>query len=103
MEAICLSRLSPHKSAYTTSSQTCNAWASGEIGAIDSPGFDGTEYEQEGRVKVDATTPAGTEVWVRARVKFHPFPDTTVVVVEAVTGEFLRVSLTDVRKIGEQK
>ena len=52
MEAICLSRLSPHKSAYTTSSQTCNAWASGEIGAIDSPGFDGTEYEQEGRVEM---------------------------------------------------
>ncbi len=45
--AMCLSKDSPHRDKYTNSTTTCSAWADGYLGAIDSPGFDGTEYSDE--------------------------------------------------------
>lgn len=45
--AMCLSSTSAHKGQYTSRRQTCPQWASGHLGAVDSPGFDGTEYTSE--------------------------------------------------------
>ncbi len=43
VQALCLAD-GPLGNQYTTERRTCPKWASGELGAIDSPGFDGTEY-----------------------------------------------------------
>ena len=45
MEALCLSGTGPYASKYTTARMTCAAWKVGDLGAIDSPGFDGSEYD----------------------------------------------------------
>jgi hypothetical protein len=53
IEALCLCATSPHRSKYVTANQTCDAWASGHLGAVDDPVEDGDEsnyelYKQEG-------------------------------------------------------
>lgn len=45
IEAYCLQGRGPKASqGYTSESFACDAWKESTIGAIDSPGFDGTEY-----------------------------------------------------------
>jgi hypothetical protein len=38
LEALCLAEESPLRGQYTPGSQSCEAWASGDEGAIDAPG-----------------------------------------------------------------
>jgi hypothetical protein len=40
LEAMCLSNTGSHRHTYTTRTDTCEAWQSGELGAIDDPGGD---------------------------------------------------------------
>lgn len=44
--AYCLDQNSPQRNRYTEGAQTCPDYAAGLIGAVDSPGFDGTEYDE---------------------------------------------------------
>jgi hypothetical protein len=48
VEAVCLSGTGSRAGQYTTGRNTCEAWESGHLGAIDEPGTDGTQYEGEG-------------------------------------------------------
>ncbi len=45
--ALCLSRNGERNGKFTNGRQTCGAWASGHLGAIDEPGSNGTEYQNE--------------------------------------------------------
>jgi len=47
VEAMCLSQTSPLSRKYTTERTRCDEWKDGYLGAIDSPGFDGTEYDDD--------------------------------------------------------
>lgn len=46
IEAYCLDQQSPNRNKYTEGRQSCCDFAAGFIGAVDSPGFDGTEYQE---------------------------------------------------------
>lgn len=45
--AMCLNAHSHFFHRYMGAKRSCPQWKSGHLGAIDSPGFDGTEYEGE--------------------------------------------------------
>ena len=45
--AYCLEGKAVRPDGYTGPHFRCAAWKSNHLGAIDSPGFDGTEYEGE--------------------------------------------------------
>jgi hypothetical protein len=45
MQALCLGD-GPLNNRYTTERQTCPGWKSGHFGAVDTPGLDGTEYDE---------------------------------------------------------
>lgn len=45
VQALCLVQEGPLKGRYVSGRQTCSAWADGYLGAVDTPGFDGTEYD----------------------------------------------------------
>ena len=49
VKAYCLAAIgsTPMARKYTTGSQTCEAWASGEDGAIDEPGSDPSRYDEQ--------------------------------------------------------
>lgn len=46
VEAVCLHSSSPHKGKFTPPRTTCEAWASGHLGAIDEPG-EPPDYSEE--------------------------------------------------------
>lgn len=47
VQAMCLAQKpAPLSGRFTTSSHTCNAWASGHLGAIDEPGQDPRAYDE---------------------------------------------------------
>lgn len=50
VQALCLSPVSAARGKYMDPARTCDAWASGHLGAIDEPGSDPHRYEQERRV-----------------------------------------------------
>ena len=43
--AYCLNRKSNMSGKYTSNRQTCETWASGELGTIDEPGSDSNRYD----------------------------------------------------------
>lgn len=43
VEALCLNQHSPNSLKYVTATVTCDAWASGHLGAIDEPGAVGAD------------------------------------------------------------
>lgn len=49
VQAYCLAPIgsTPRARTYTHGSQTCDAWASGEDGAIDDPGSDPDRYQHD--------------------------------------------------------
>jgi len=49
VEAYCLAEIgaTPMARKYTTGSQKCDAWACGELGAIDEPGSDPRRYDEQ--------------------------------------------------------
>lgn len=47
VEAMCMNPDSPKRNRYTPGHDSCSAWASGHMGAVDEPGDDPSRYEQE--------------------------------------------------------
>lgn len=52
IEAMCLSPISAARGKYMGPARTCDAWASGHLGAVDEPGEDPRRYEQQAGVKI---------------------------------------------------
>ena len=46
VRAVCLAIGGSRQGKWTRDLDSCESWADGALGAIDTPGFDGTEYEQ---------------------------------------------------------
>jgi len=47
VKAVCLAVGGPHQGKWMRDLDSCSSWADGYLGAIDTPGFDGTEYDDE--------------------------------------------------------
>ncbi len=47
VKAVCLAVGGPNQGKWTRDLDSCPLWADGRLGAIDTPGFDGTEYDAD--------------------------------------------------------
>ena len=47
VKALCINMASPSRAKYVSGRHSCTEWASGHLGAVDEPGTNGTQYEDE--------------------------------------------------------